>query len=187
MSGAGCLTAYIYVFVLNRNALFWFWMTELSDWVILVSYNIWASWSFVSLTIKQSQCFVSCFLCTFYLYCGLSMFIALLSHKTWQFVGFVIVKVSRFISLETRGPGVFSINQSRDPCRWGCRSKSWTQAQQAVWDFKHAPSPRELGGVRKRRGRWTTSGQRNNTGTSRSSLKSCSVWIPQLINSLPLH
>lgn len=99
--------------------------------------------------------------------------------ETRRYMGYVIVKLSRFILLETRGPGVFSINQSWDPCRWGSRSKSWTLTQQAVQGSKYTPSPLRAGGEEKRRGGgWTKSTQRNNTGSSRSSLKACSVWIP---------
>lgn len=59
--------------------------------------------------------------------------------------GYVNVKLSRFILLETRGPGVFSINQSRDPCKWGSRSKSQSQTQLAVQDSKHTQFPWEQG------------------------------------------
>lgn len=69
-----------------------------------------------------------------------------------QYVGYVIVKPRRFILLETQGPCVLSINLSTDPCRWGYKSKSSAQTEQAVEDSEH-PVPPGSEGQSKEKGR----------------------------------
>lgn len=55
--------------------------------------------------------------------------------------GKAVCGISWFILCETRGPCVWSINLSRDPCRWGDKSKSSAQTLQAVEDWLHPVPP----------------------------------------------
>lgn len=71
--------------------------------------------------------------------------------KAKRYVEYVVLKLSRFILFETRGLCVLNINLSRDPCRWGSKSKSKSQTQQAVGDSIHSAPPGS-GGQSKEKG-----------------------------------